>query len=286
MKLGIMQRLKVTRSTEYGVYLADVFPPENSENELNVPDVLLPKNQASDYCTGDLVNVFIYKDSEDRPVATTSAPLITLGEIAVLKCKEVTRIGAFLDWGLSKDLLLPFREQTKKVEKGEEVLVALYIDKTGRLCATMKVYHYLHKNSPYKKDDRVTGTVYEVSGNFGTFVAVDNLYSALIPKKELFHPIPIGAKISARVVNVLEDGKLTLSCREKAFLQMDADARLIMLSLKSAGGFLPFHDKSTPEEIKARFGLSKAAFKRAIGTLYKNGEISISDKGITLKQED
>ncbi|MBQ8281305.1 MAG: RNA-binding protein [Lachnospiraceae bacterium] len=286
MKLGITQRLKVTRSTDYGVYLADVFPSDDTENELNVPDVLLPKNQAGDYCKDDIVNVFIYKDSEDRPVATTATPLITLGEVAVLKCKEVTRIGAFLDWGLTKDLLLPFREQTKKIEKGEDVLVALYIDKTGRLCATMKVYHYLKKDSPYSKDDRVSGTVYEVSGNFGTFVAVDNMYSAMIPKKELFHPIPIGARISARVVKVLDDGKLTLSCREKSFVQMDADARLIMLSLKSAGGFLPFHDKSTPEEIKERFGLSKAAFKRAIGTLYKNGEIVISETGITLNNQD
>lgn len=286
MKLGITQRLKVTRSTDYGLYLADVFPSSDTENELNVTDVLLPKNQAADYCKDDIVEVFIYKDSEDRPVATTATPLITLGEVAVLKCKEVTRIGAFLDWGLSKELLLPFREQTKKVEKGEDVLVALYIDKSGRLCATMKVYHYLKKDSPYNKEDRVTGTVYEVSGNFGTFVAVDNMYSAMIPKKELFHPIPIGARISARVVKVLDDGKLTLSCREKSFLQMDADARLIMLSLKSAGGFLPFHDKSTPEEIKERFGLSKAAFKRAIGTLYKNGDILIMEDGIMLNSKE
>lgn len=284
MKLGKTQRLKVTRATDYGVYLTDLIPNDDADN-LDIADVLLPKNQAKDLCVDDVVSAFIYKDSEDRPVATTTLPLITLGEVAVLKCKEITKIGAFLDWGLAKDLLLPFREQTKKLEKGEDVLVALYIDKTGRLCATMKVYHYLSKNSPYTKDERVTGIVYEVSGNFGTFVAVDNLYSALIPKKELFHPIPIGARITARVINVLEDGKLTLSCREKSFVQMDADARLIMLSLKSAGGFLPYHDKSTPEEIKERFGLSKAAYKRAIGALYKSGEITISDKGITLNED-
>ena len=284
MKLGKTQRLKVTRATDYGVYLTDLIPNDDADN-LDIADVLLPKNQAKDLCVDDVVSAFIYKDSEDRPVATTTLPLITLGEVAVLKCKEITKIGAFLDWGLAKDLLLPFREQTKKLEKGEDVLVALYIDKTGRLCATMKVYHYLSKNSPYTKDERVTGTVYEVSGNFGTFVAVDNLYSALIPKKELFHPIPIGARITARVINVLENGKLTLSCREKSFVQMDADARLIMLSLKSAGGFLPYHDKSTPEEIKERFGLSKAAYKRAIGALYKSGEITISDKGITLNED-
>ncbi len=313
MKLGVIQKLKAARSTDYGVYLTDLpntayaanlnasdnltySPDSNSpadnislnsktgnDNALNVKEVLLPKNQAGKLKPEDTIEVFIYLDSEDRPVATTTVPYITLGEVAVLKCNEVTKIGAFLDWGLPKDLLLPFREQTKKIEKGEDVLVALYVDKTGRLCATMKVYHYLKTNSPYSLDEHVTGTVYEVSGNFGTFVAVDNLYSAMIPKNELFHPIPIGARITARVIRVLDDGKLTLSCREKSFIQMDADARLVLLSLKSAGGFLPYHDKSTPEEIKERFGLSKAAYKRAIGSLYKNGEITISDSGITLK---
>lgn len=283
MKLGITQTLKVTRATDYGVYLADIS--ENSEGDIEEKDILLPKNQAGGLKIGQPVNVFVYKDSEDRPVASTTLPFITLGEVALLTCKEVTRIGAFLDWGLAKDLLLPFREQTKKVEKGDQVLVALYIDKSNRLCATMKVYHYLKKNSPYKKDDKVNGTVYEVSGNFGTFVAVDDTYSALIPKKELFHPIPIGAKITARVINVLEDGKLTLTCREKSFVQMDADARLIYLSLKSAGGFLPFHDKSDPDAIKERFGLSKAAFKRAIGALYKAGKITILENGIKMTEE-
>jgi hypothetical protein len=286
MKLGITQTLKVVRSTDNGVYLADLYENRAEDGDIDQADVLLPKNQAKGLELNQRVDVFIYKDSEDRPVATTASPLISLGQVAVLKCKEVTKIGAFLDWGLSKDLLLPFREQTKKVEKGEDVLVALYTDKSNRLCATMKVYHYLKKNSPYKLEDKVTGTVYEVSGNFGTFVAVDDIYSALIPKKELFHPIPIGAKITARVVKVLDDGKLTLSCREKSFIQMDADARLIMYSLKSAGGFLPFHDKSSPEEIKERFGLSKAAFKRAIGALYKSGNITISENGIKLTEEE
>lgn len=284
MKLGITQTLKVTRIAEHGVYLGDLYPDKSENGDITEPDVLLPRNQSGGLSINDRIEVFIYKDSEDRPVATTSSPLITLGSVAVLTCKEVTRIGAFLDWGLTKDLLLPFREQTKKVEKGDRVLVALYTDKSNRLCATMKVYHYLKKNSPYTKDDKVSGTVYEVSGNFGTFVAVDDMYSALIPKKELFHPIPIGAKITARVVNVLDDGKLTLSCREKSFLQMDADARLILISLKSAGGFLPFHDKSSPEEIKERFGLSKAAFKRAIGSLYKASEIEILEDGIRLTE--
>ena len=275
IELGKIQKLTAERASEHGLYLSD-----KNDGEGDIKEVLLPKSHAGKVKVGDIVEVFIYKDSEDRPIASLSLPLITLFKVARLKVKEITKIGAFLDWGMPKDLLLPFREQTKKLEAGEEVLVALYIDKTGRLCATMKLYHYLDTDAPYEKDDRVTGTVYEISGNFGTFVAVDDRYSALIPKNELFHPIPIGAKISCRVVKKTEDGKLTLSAREKIEIQMDADARLVYLTLRSAGGFLPFHDKSSPEDIKARFGLSKAAFKRAIGALYKAHKITISEKGI------
>ncbi len=277
IELGKIQKLAVDRISEHGLYLSDKRPDATPSE---ISEVLLPKSQTKDIYVGDMVEVFVYKDSEDRPVATTTEPLITLGKVARLRCKEVTKIGAFLDWGLPKDLFLPFKEQTKKIEAGEDVLVALYIDKSSRLCATMKIYHYLENGAPYSVDERVTGTVYEVSGNFGTFVAVDDKYSALIPKNELFHPIPIGAKITCRVVKVLEDGRLTLSAREKAPVQMDADARLILLSLHAAGGFLPFHDKSSPEEIKARFGLSKAAFKRAIGALYKAEKIQILENGI------
>lgn len=282
IKLGEIQNLTVMEITDHGLMLGDIKPAfdPNDRALLSEETILLPKNQSKGYKLGDKVNVFVYRDSEDRPVATTAEPLITLNKVARLKVKEVTKIGAFLDWGLTKDLLLPFREQTKKVEKNDEVLVALYIDKTGRLSSTMKIYHYLLPNSPYAADDRVEGTVYEVSGNFGTFVAVDDIYSALIPKNELFHPIPIGARIECRVVKVTDDGRLTLSTREKIHLQMDADARLVLLSLHAAGGFIPLGDKSSPEAIKARFGLSKAAYKRAIGALYRAREISIDEDGI------
>jgi len=288
IKLGEIQNLEVFEESDHGLFLGDRKPAFDNEDRsiLKEEKILLPRNQSKNLKIGDKVRVFVYKDSEDRPVATKTEPLITLGKVKRLKVKEITKIGAFLDWGLPKDLLLPFREQTKRVEKNEDVLVALYIDKTGRLCATMKIYHYLELNAPYQAEDRVTGTVYEVSGNFGTFVAVDDIYSALIPKNELFHPIPIGAKITCRVVKVTEDGKLTLSSREKTYVQMDADARLVLLSLHAAGGFIPLHDKSSPEDIKARFGLSKAAYKRAIGALYRNHEIEILDNGIREVKKD
>ena len=285
IQLGELQTLTVARKTDNGVYLT----AENSIKKeasiataaLKEESILLPKNQVPEGTTiGSSIRVFVYKDSEDRPIATTTIPPITLGEVAVLTVKEVGKIGAFLDWGLAKDLLLPFREQTTRVKEGDSVIVALYIDKSNRLCATMHVYEYLSTDSPYKKDDRVTGTVYDTIEEFGMYIAVDNCYSAMVPRKELIQPLRPGTVVSARVTAVHEDGKLELSLREKSYMQMTPDSESILKLLQEAGGFLPYHDKSNPEAIKAKFGLSKNAFKRAIGHLFKEGTIVIEETGI------
>ena len=207
-----------------------------------------------------------------------------MGEVAELEVAQVGKFGAFLNWGLEKDLLLPFKQQSKRVKQGDKVLVSLYIDKSKRLCATMNVYENLRTDSPYKKDDKVTGRVYEISDNFGAFVAVDNTYSALIPKKELYGKIEAGEDITARVVQVLEDGKLTLSVREKAYLQIEKDAQSILKLLDSYEGSLPFNDKAAPEVIKYETGMSKNEFKRAAGSLLKAGKIEITEKSIRLKK--
>ena len=275
MKLGEKQVLTVVKIVDFGVYLG------NDEER-----VLLPKKQVPQGIeVGDPIEVFLYKDSSDRMIATTNEPKLTIGKTAVLEVTDVGRIGAFLDWGLEKELLLPFKEQTAKVKKGDEVLVALYVDKSGRLCATMKVYEKLRTDSPYKKDDHVEGIIYETSDNFGVFVAVDDCYSALIPKREAFGRLRVGDRVSARVLKVREDGKLDLSVREKAFLQMDADAAMIMKRMEEYGGKLPFNDKVDPEVIKQEFGLSKNAFKRAVGRLLKEGHIKISEKNIEMKKK-
>lgn len=271
--LGKKQMLRVVKLVDFGVYLG-------SEEE----KVLLPKKQVPEGTRiGDELEVFLYKDSSDRLIATTAEPALTLGGLAALTVADTGRVGAFLEWGLEKDLLLPFKEQTAKVEKGDKVLVALYVDKSRRLCATMKVYDRLQKDSPYKKDDHVSGTVYEFSDNFGVFVAVDNRYSALIPKREAFGSLKVGDKVQARVVKVHEDGKLDLSIREKAFIQMDADAAAIVRRMEEDGGELPFTDKAEPELIQKEFGLSKNAFKRAVGRLLKEGKVEISKSSIVLK---
>ena len=222
----------------------------------------------------------MYKDSSDRLIATVNEPKLTLGESAILKVAQVGKFGAFLDWGLEKDLFLPFKEQTYKVKPGDECLVGLYIDKSQRLCATMKVYEYLTSDSPYQKDDQVEGIVYEVSDNFGAFVAVDGKYSALVPKREAPKSLRPGMKIHARVTEVKPDGKLNLSVREKAFIQMDADAELIVKRMEEHGGKLPFTDKADPEKIKNELGLSKNAFKRAVGRLLKENKVIITEKSI------
>lgn len=280
IELGKKQKLTVVKSVDFGVYLGEDMQAD-AKNRVLLPSRQVPEGTKE----GDSIEAFIYKDSQDRLIATTKEPKLQVGQTAVLKVSQVTRIGAFLDWGLEKDLLLPFKEQTAKVKKGDEVLAALYVDKSGRLCATMKVYEKLRTDSPYKKDDHVEGIIYETSDNFGVFVAVDNCYSALIPKREAFGRLKVGDRVSARVLKVREDGKLDLSVREKAFLQMDEDAALIMKRMEEYGGKLPFNDKADPELIKQEFGLSKNAFKRAVGRLLKEGRIKISEKNIEMKKK-
>ncbi len=278
MIFGKKQTLVMIKRVEFGIYLAETM--NDTENK-----VLLPKKQVpADMEVGDPIDVFLYKDSNDRPIATVKEPKLTLGQTARLRVVSVGKVGAFLDWGLEKDLFLPYREQTTQVKAGDEVIAALYLDKSERLCATMKVYPYLQKESPYQKDDVVTGMVYEISHNFGAFVAVDDKYSALIPKKELYGELHVLQQISARVTGVKEDGKLDLGIRQKAHLQMSEDADKVLSLLREKKGFLPLHDKSSPEQIRETIGMSKNEFKRAIGHLYKEHLIMLESDGIRLKK--
>ncbi len=274
IKLGECQELTVVKKVDFGVYLAD-----RSEDETRV---LLPKKQVPEnLAVGDKLEVFLYKDSKDRLIATTNEPRLKLGEIAVLKVLEIGKIGAFLDWGLEKDMFLPFKEMTTRVEQGDEVLVTLYIDKSRRLCASMRgIYELLRKDSPYKAGDTVEGRIYEFSDNFGTFVAVDDCYSGLIPSYEDASYLKVGDVVSARVTKVKPDGKLDLTLREKAYMQINPDAEKVMQVIEEYAGVLPFNDKASPEVIKRETGLSKNAFKRAVGHLYKERKIEITEKSI------
>ena len=277
IELGVKQTLYIDHTTSFGVYLCEKKNLGKKKEEC----VLLPAKQVPEGSKkGDGVEVFIYKDSQDRLIATTQMPKVTLGELAVLEVADVTKIGAFLDWGLEKDLLLPFSEQTVKVKTGDKYLVGLYVDKSDRLCATMKIYDFLRTDSPYKTGDSVKGIVFEINPEYGVFVAVDGRYNAMIPKNEIVRKLQIGETIKGRVISLREDGKLNLSIREKGYIQMDIDSAKIMEKLSENKGFLPYHDKSSPEEIRKEFGMSKNEFKRAIGRLYKGHRIEITDKGI------
>ena len=273
LQLGKRQELTVVKRMKFGVYLAEGKDAEER--------VLLPVKEVPDETEiGDRIEVFLYLESKDRMIATRREPYAELGGIAVMEVKEVSNIGAFLDWGLEKDLLLPFKEQSRRVAQGEKVLAAVYLDKSRRFCATMNVYEYLETDSPYQKDDRVTGTIYETEGNFGVFVAVDNRYSGLIPKREAAGSYRIGDTIQVRVTAVKPDGKLDLSPNERVEVQMDKDAELVMKVIEEYEGVLPFGEKVSPEIIKREFGISKAAFKRAVGRLYKQGRIQIMENRI------
>ena len=278
IELGKKQTLTVVKTVDFGVYLAEKDDKEGKDS------VLLPAKQVpAGTKAGDELTVFIYKDSKDRLIATTREPMLQVGQTAVLKVSQVTRIGAFLNWGLEKDLLLPYHEQTTRMQEGKDVLVALYIDKSKRLCATMKVYHYLSTRTPYVVGDQVKGRVYEISGNFGVFVAVDDKYSALIPAREAAGKYRPGEILDLRVTEVKEDGKMNVTDRQKAYLQIEEDAESVLSVIDEFAGVLPFDDKASPEVIKREFGLSKNAFKRAIGHLLKEGKIEIKERRIYKK---
>lgn len=275
IELGKKQTLTVVKTVEFGIYLA-----ENKEADAK-NRVLLPAKQVPQGTKeGDRLEVFIYKDSQDRLISTTREPVITVGQTALLKVRQVTKIGAFLDWGLEKDLLLPYHEQTVRVREGQECLAALYVDKSSRLCATMKVYPYLLKKSPYQVGDQVRGRVYQISDNFGVFVAVDDKFSALIPAREAAGKYRPGTVLDLRVSEVKEDGKLNVSDRQKAYIQINEDAENVLQVIEEFAGVLPFDDKASPEVIKREFGLSKNAFKRAVGHLLKEGKVEIRDRRI------
>lgn len=273
IQLGKRQELKIVKRVEFGVYLADT---DNAEERVLLPGKEVPEGTQ----IGDVISVFIYRDSKDRLISTTREPLISVGQTALLRVTDVGKYGAFLDWNLEKDLLLPFKEQTTQLKPGDKCLVALYIDKSNRLCTTMKVYRYLRTDSPYQKNDMVEGVVYEINEKSGVFVAVDDCYSGLIPAREPAQGIRVSDRLKMRVADVLEDGKLTLSIRDKAYIQMNKDADEIMKLIERKGGKLSFNDKADPELIRCETGMSKNEFKRAVGNLYKQRLIMIETDGI------
>jgi len=274
IEIGKLQNLKITNFTSFGAYL-------DAGTGVRHDNILLPIKQVpEDAKEGDELEVFIYRDSEERLIATRKKPLAQLGELAYLKVTAMTKIGAFLDLGLERDLFLPFHEQKFPIKVGKGYLVKVYLDKSQRLSATTKIYEYLTAETPYQKNDKVVGTVYSVNDDIGAFVAVDNKYMGLIPKNEYFTELLEGDQVEARVIRVREDGKLDLSPRELSYIQMDNDTLKILQGIKDHEGFMSLNDKSSPIEIQSRLHMSKAAFKRALGKLLKENKVVQTEGGL------
>lgn len=257
----------------------DLFEKRATQREILLPN----KNVSREYQIGDTEKLFIHRDSEDRLVGTTKRPKITMYKFAYLEVSQVNQIGAFLDWGLEKDLFLPFREQNVEVQAGQKYLVMLYVDKSDRLCASTKIYKHLKSEAPYAVDEAISGTIYQKNDDMGVFVAIDNMYHGLIPLREAFGNLEIGEKVSGYVLSVREDGKIDMTVRGRAYMNLDSDSKLILEKINDNEGVLMMNDKTDPEEIKRVFGFSKRAFKRAIGGLLKAGTIEFIDGGIKLK---
>jgi len=278
--IGKFQNLKIANFTSFGAYL-------DAGTGVRHDNILLPIKQLPEGAKeGDELEVFIYRDSEERLIATTRKPLAKLGDLAYLKVNAKTKIGAFLDWGLERGLFLPFKEQKYPIEVGKSYLVKVYLDKSQRLSATTEIYEYLTADTPYQKNDKVVGTVYSVNPEIGAFVAVDNQYMGLIPLNEYFTELREGDQVEARVIRVREDGKLDLSPRELSHIQMESDTVKILQGIKSHDGFLALNDKSSPIEIQSRLNMSKAAFKRAVGKLLKENKVIQIEGGLKEKPSD
>jgi uncharacterized protein len=276
--LGRVARLTIRRLGPPGAFLVDDASGADDASP-SAPTVLLPRAEVpEDAKAGDELEVFVYLDSDDRPVATQRAPGLELGEVTFLAVTDVGRFGAFVDWGLPKELLVPFAEQTREMTVGERHPIGLYIDKTGRLAGTMRVSEMLRAGPEgWALDEWVEGEAWRNEPDIGLFVIVERARVGLVPASEP-HSLTRGQAARFRVTNVLPDGKIELSLRGLAHEELESDAQAI-LAVLSRGDGSRVGNQSTPEEIRTLFGLSKKAFKRAVGRLLKQRIVEFDGDG-------
>lgn len=278
IKIGKTNNLKVVKKVDFGLYL------DGGESG----EILLPKRYVDESMeVGDELDVFIYCDSEDRLVATTEKPLIEVGEFGLLKAVEVNRIGAFMEWGLQKDLLVPFREQSQEIRVGGSYVVYAFLDNaTKRIVGSTKLNKYVGNRIPRYSEGDTVDILAVHKTDLGYKVIVDNLFWGMIYNNDLFDPLSPGDRIPAYVKTVREDGKIDVTLRERGGERVFQLANRIMGYLRDAGGEMALSDSSSPDEIKAVFQCSKKDFKKALGYLYKKGKILIADGGVTLSSSD
>lgn len=274
IQLGKYNQLEVVKEVDFGVYL------DGSEDG----EILLPKRYVPDGCKpGDILNVFIYLDMDERLVATTLQPYVQIGEFAYLKVAWVNNFGAFLDWGLMKDLFVPFREQKQKMQKDRYYIVFVYLDEESyRIVASAKVEHFLSKNIPeYHAGDEVDVLIWQRT-DLGFKVIVDNKFSGMLYHNEVFCSLRQGDRKRAFVKQVREDGKIDLELQKGGFHKVDDFAETLLTFIKGHGGYTELNDKSEANLIYDAFGVSKKTFKKAVGDLYKKRLIVLEDGGIRL----
>ena len=274
-EIGKYSTLTVDRIKSPGAYLVN-----DNDDDILLPNKYVPK----DTNVGDDIDVFIYLDGEERPVATTLRPFILLNDFALLKANYVSKIGAFMDWGLEKDLFIPFREQERKIKEGSTYLVYMYFDhQTGRLVGSTKLEKYLDNNNhELQIRDKVHLIIWNTS-ELGSKVIINKKHLGLIYSNEVFKNLSVGDQTSGFIKKVREDGKIDVSLEEISYKNIEPNAKRILDVIQKNSGFLKLNDKSHPDEIKAKLGISKKAFKKAIGSLYKKRLIRLDKKGIHLK---
>lgn len=273
LQIGQYNTLQVLRNTKVGLFLGD------EEHDVLLPNKYVPK----EYFIGDEMTVFIYLDHEERPVATTLKPYVKLNEFAHLKVNHVNKFGAFLDWGLEKDLFVPFKEQATKMEVDKRYLVYMYLDEqTNRLVGTSKVNKYFSEEIPDFEPNEEVSVMISHFTHLGVNVIIENKYKGLVFADEVFKDLKLGTKTKAYIKQVRPDGKIDLTFKKIGVEAIDDDAQLILNELKANNGYLGLHDKSHPEEIKSVLQMSKKAFKKAVGNLYRQRLIDIRENGISL----
>ena len=274
IKLGKYNQLEVVKQVDFGVYL----------NGGDDGEILLPTRYVPEGCKpGDMLNVFIYLDNEERLIATTLQPKVQVGEFACLEVAWVNEYGAFLDWGLMKDLFVPFREQKMKMLKGHKYVVHAHVDEDSyRIMASAKVERYLSKEKPqYAPGDEVEVMVWQRT-DLGYKVIVENQFSGLVYRNEVFQALEPGMKLTAHVRQIREDGKMDLTLQKDGMAKVDDFSAVLLDHIKQQGGHSSFNDKSAAEDIYEAFGVSKKTFKKAVGDLYKRRLVLLAEDGIHL----
>jgi predicted RNA-binding protein (virulence factor B family) len=273
IKVGEYNELEIVKQLDFGIYLG-------KENvEILMPTKWIPKGAK----IGDLLNVFVFRDSDDRLIATTVKPMAIANTFAFLEVKQVNNIGAFLDWGMDKDLLVPFREQAVRMEPGKSYVVFVYADEeTDRLIGSTKLLRFIERDDVKVENGDVVDLLIYSQTELGFNAIVNNLYSGLIYKNEIFENIRVGDQLQGYVKNVREDNKIDLSLQKSGFELVDDVKWRLLNIIKAENGFLALNDNSTPEEIKAKLQISKKAFKKAIGALYRERLVTLTDKGVQL----